>query len=195
MKKYSLFVCKSVLTILLISIPLSVKAFPIAIPGTEGLQVFVNSTDDIITTYQGNSASFSNDLFLDSLSGPTFIFNNHSSAIGSTVNLGSFEIGTELHFRIHVNNTGTDFFTGPASRNPDNHIHARVQENWKPNETLVSFEDLFNGPFHYNDLSFSFTNVVTTEPTPPSSVPAPTSIVLVTIGLLSLFTLRRKQDV
>ena len=27
-----------------------------------------------------------------------------------------------------------------------------------PNETLVSFEDLFNGAFIYNDLSFSFTN-------------------------------------
>jgi hypothetical protein len=27
-----------------------------------------------------------------------------------------------------------------------------------PATTLVSFEDLYDGPFHFNDLSFSFTN-------------------------------------
>jgi hypothetical protein len=80
--------------------------------------------------------------------------------LSATVNLGSFTIGQELIFRLHVNNTGNDFYTGDAIRNPDNHFHARVQGNWLPNETLVSFEDLFNGPFDYNDLRFSFNNTV-----------------------------------
>jgi len=170
--------------------------FPIAAPGTEGLKVFVNSTNPVIATYQGNSAAFSNDLYLDSPGGPLFIFNNHSSAVGSTVNLGSFAIGTELLFRLHVNNTGDDFFTGPASRNPDGQAHARVQSNWQPNESLVSFEDLFNGPFNYNDLSFSFTNVAGSN-TPPTggggSVPEPGTLALLAIGLAAGIRRRRKE--
>src|SRR2546426_488679 len=148
---------------------LAAHAFPIAAPGTEGFSVIVGSSADIVATYQGNSAAFSNDLYLerDSSGNPgfdgnqandLFIFNNHASAVGSTLDLGSFAPGTELIFRLHVNNTGNNFYTGPASRNPDDHTHARVQDSWMPSETLVSFEDLFNGPFEYNDLSFSFRN-------------------------------------
>ena len=38
-------------------------AFPIAATG-DGLDVVVGSTGDIIATYEGNSAAFSNDLYL-----------------------------------------------------------------------------------------------------------------------------------
>ena len=168
-----------------------VTAQPIAVPGTEGFLVTVSSTNDVIATYQGTSASFSNDLFL----GSTFIFNNHTSPVGSTVNLGSFAIGTELMFRLHVNNTGDDFFTGPASRNPDGVTHARVQENWQPNETLVSFEDLnqitFPGSLVYNDLSFSFTN---TTSTPAIPEPETYAMMLAGLGLLAFVARRRKNQ-
>jgi len=144
-------------------------AFPIAAPGTEGLLVIVSSAADVVATYQGNSASYSNDLYLERdaagnpgidgiLGNDLFIFNNHGNTPLDTANLGSFTVGTELVFRLHVNNTGYDYFTGAASRNPDANIHARVENGWMPSETLVSFEDLYNGPFHYNDLSFSFTS-------------------------------------
>jgi hypothetical protein len=170
-------------------------AFPIAVPGTEGFSVFVGSTSDIVATYEGNSASYSNDLYLSldgfgnlgddgDLTNDLFIFNNQSSAVGSTVNLGAFSVGAELIFRLHVNNTGNDFFTGAASRNPDANFHARVEEEWMPSTTLVSFEDLFDGPFDYNDLSFSFTNTVTTSPTPSIPIPGPLS--LLGLGLVSL---------
>ena len=67
------------------------NAFPIASSG-EGASVLVGGTSDIVATYQGNSASFSNDLYLmwdgaagkpgddGNLSNDVFIFNNHSSA-------------------------------------------------------------------------------------------------------------------
>jgi hypothetical protein len=169
----------------------TVLAFPIATTG-EGLKVIVGGTDHVIATYQGNSAAFSNDLYLVLPGGDQFIFNNHASAVGSTVDLGAFSIGTELLFRLHVNNTGNDFFTGPAARNPDGHAHAMVQEEWQPGETLVSFEDLFNGPFVFNDLSFSFTNTVTTPP-PLPGVPEPHVLAILGIGMLGLSALRARR--
>lgn len=152
------------------------NAFPIAVPGTEGLKVIVSSTDHVIATYQGNSAAYSNDLLLNG----NFIFNNHTTPVGTTADLGSFAVGTELVFQLFVHNTGNSYYTGPASRNPDLHEHARAQANWMPDTTLVSFEDLFNGPFEFNDLSFSFTNTTSSEPTP---VPEPNPLLLMFLGL------------
>ena len=173
--------------------PLSALAFPIASAGTEGLAVLAGG-GAVVATYQGNSASYSNDLYLVTDDGidnnDIFVFNNHGSTVGSTVNLGSFASGAELVFRLHVNNTGHDFYTGAASRNPENAFHARVQENWAPNTTLVSFEDLIGGPFDFNDLSFSFTNTVTTVPVP---VPEPASALLFGLGFAGLAAARRRR--
>lgn len=165
-------------------------AFPIAAPGSEGFSVVVGSTGSVTATYQGNSATYSNDLYLVLPGDDLFIFNNHASPVGSSVDLGTFAAGTELVFRLYVNNTGNEFYTGPAARNADGNPHARVQSDWQPGETLVSFEDLFNGPFDYNDLSFSFTNT-TAEPAPPA-VPVPAAGLLLAGGL-GVMALRRKR--
>jgi len=171
--------------------PLSAFAFPIAVSGTEGNPVLVGNTANIIARYEGNSASYSNDLYLvtdDGIAGnDIFLFNNHSSLVGATVDLGSFAVGSELVFRLHVNNTNTDYFTGLAGRNPDGSFHARVQGNWFPGTTLVSFEDLYNGPFEFNDLSFSFTNTTT-----PNDIPEPASVLLLGLGLAGIAAARRK---
>ncbi|HEX5489615.1 MAG TPA: PEP-CTERM sorting domain-containing protein [Rhodanobacteraceae bacterium] len=170
----------------LVLFAMTAHAFPIAAPGTEGLKVIVSGTDHVIATYEGNSAAYSNDLLLNGV----FIFNNHTTPVGTSVDLGSFAPGTELVFQLHVNNTGYDFYTGPDSRNPDSHAHARVQADWEPGTTLVSFEDLFNGPFEYNDLSFSFTN--TTSSATPVPEPSPLLLMLAGIGLIGLMVRLRR---
>ncbi len=178
-------------------LPTIASAFPIAAVGTEGLSVVVSGTSNIIATYQGNSAAYSNDLYLGvaaaSNPGDEFIFNNHGNNPGDIFDLGSFGVGTELIFRLHVNNTGYDYYTGAASRNPDNLFHARVQSGWAANTTLVSFEDLYGTPEGingFNDLSFSFTNTTSA----PSSVPEPTTLGLFGLGLAGLgLGLRRRK--
>lgn len=172
-------------------VALSAHAFPIAAPGTEGFSVIVSGTSDVVATYEGNSAAYSNDLYL--VNTGQFVFNNHASAVGSTVNLGSFTAGTELLFKLHVNNTGFDYFTGPALRNPDGHSHARVQGSWAPGTTLVSFEDLFNGPFDYNDLSFSFTNTGSSPTVPGVPEPETYALMLVGLGGVAMLARRRKR--
>lgn len=131
---------------------------PIASTG-KALPIIVSGDGDVIATFQGATPDtyYSNDLYLELPKESRFLFNNKTSPKGSTVNLGSFSLGTELKFRLHVKNTNTDYYTGEANRNPDGKAHARVQTNWKRNEALVSFED--STDFRYNDLSFSFTNV------------------------------------
>ncbi len=178
-------------------------AFPIA-TGGDGLPV-IAAGGHVVATYQGNSASYSNDLYLerDALGNPgvdgdtgndLFIFNNHNSAVGSTVDLGDVVAGTELVFRLHVNNTGNNFFTGPGSRNPDQHEHARVQGNWEPATTLVSFEDLLNGPFDFNDLSFSFQNTVNNPDDVPTGAPdAGSTFALGVLALAGLAGFRNKH--
>lgn len=159
-------------------------AHPIAAVGTEGFSV-IASGGEVIAKYEGNSAGYSNDLYL----GLDFIFNNHITPVGTTASLGSFAAGTELIFRLHVNNTGDDWYTGPASRNDDGLFHARVQQNWLPNTTLVSFEDLRGDPEGvngFNDLSFSFTN------TQSHAVPETSPFLLMLTGLGLLAFARRK---
>lgn len=161
------------------------EAAPIAAAGTEGFKVIVSSTDDVIARYEGTTASFTSLLYLDNDN--TFLFNNQTSPVASTVNLGSFAIGTELIFRLEVD-TGDIFFSGDASRNPDGKAHARVEAEYEPGTTLVSFEDLLNGPFEFNDLSFTFSNT-----TSMPSVPEPATLALLGAGLLSLGLVRRRQ--
>lgn len=157
-----------------------------------GGYITVASDGDVIAKFLGHTAGYSNDLYLDSPSGAFtgLIFNNQSTPVGTTVNLGYFSAGTELIFRIHVNNTGEDFFSGPASRNPDGLAHAVVDDEYSATETYVGFEDLLNGGDRdYDDVKFSFNNVRgTTNPVPDAG----SSMMLFSSAVAGLGLLRRR---
>ena len=56
------------------------------------------------------------------------------------MNLGAFAAGTELVFRLLVQQTGDLFYTGPGIRNLDGIVHAMIQE--AAGQVIVGFEDL-----------------------------------------------------
>jgi hypothetical protein len=176
----------------------SASAVTIAAPGTEGFKVIAGG-GEVIARYEGSTASFTNLLYLTDgdadFSNDQFLFNNKTSKVGDVVSLGKFARGTELLFRLYVSTRKTTFFTGPAERNPDGMAHARVQSDFgTPGTTLVSFEDLFNGPFHFNDLSYSFTNTTgTSAETIISSVPVPGALGLMAAAIGGLGLLRRRR--
>ncbi len=175
--------------LLVTSVAVPASAVPIAAMGTEGYSVFAGG-GEVTATYQGSTGAYRSLLYVN---GDQFVFDNKADPLGATANLGSYAAGTELLFRLFVTDTQTSFFTGPAERNPDGVAHARVESDWmEEGTTLVSFEDLFNGPFAYNDLSFSFTNTVGQEDTSPVPLPAAAPLLAGAVG--GLFALRRRRS-
>jgi len=164
----------------------------------------------------GGSALFDNRLFLDDPTNSAGnIFFNHATSPGTGTVLGSFLAGAELLFRDNVSHSSiptVDFFTGPASRNPDSLVHARVQMftnaevgifeaslSLAPNTLLrgsasnpvvflVGFEDILNeGDGDFNDMRFLLNNV-TAVPEPSEAV-----LLLAGLGVIGLLVRRRRR--
>jgi len=158
-----------------------------------GAKVIVNDTGNVTATYLGYTARISNDLYLDSPSnGLGLIFNNLSTPVGTTFNLGTFTAGTELLFRLYAHESRfgigppREYFTGPAYRNPDGIIHAIVDGQYALNTSYVGFEDVFGGgDLDYDDLKFSFTN------TRAETLPEPATLLLLGTGLGAMALTRR----
>ena len=129
-------------------------------------QTLITTGGDVIVTFVSNGAGYTSELFLDDplADDADAIFNNWTTDIGQSMNLGSFAAGTELVFKLVVQQTGDIFYTGAGSRNADGIVHALVES--VAGQVLVGFEDLFGGgDLDYDDLVFAFTNVIVTDDT------------------------------
>ena len=145
-------------------LPFSLVAGLLVIPslaqatGILGGNLIVQNEGSVTVTFGGSEAGYTSTLYLAGTD--TAIFSTNSLA-GSTFSLGDFTAGTELSFRLEVQNTGNVFFTGAGANNIDGIAHAIV-ESVGIDTLQVGFEDLLEGGDRdYNDLVFFFSNTTT----------------------------------
>lgn len=144
----------------------------ITLPGIEPppSKLIVLSGDVILTVLRGEAAAFNNLVGLAS-PGDTDLYFSKDETEGTHFNLGTFESGTELVFRISTPLVGggtsgnKTYFTGPGSRNPDGLVHANVVQVAE-NIFWVGWEDLFfGGDRDYDDVFFQVCGDLTAGPT------------------------------
>jgi hypothetical protein len=149
-----------------------------------GAELFATG-GDITIRFEGSNAGYDS---LISVNGPPEIFPNHSTAVGTEVNLGNFSAGTLLDVALHVLTTGQVFHSGPGSLNIDSLAHAVVSQ--LNGRTYVSFEDkVGGGDKDYNDHQFSLTNVTVTAVPEPSTV----AMMLAGMGVVGFLGARRRK--
>jgi hypothetical protein len=176
---------------------------PYANPGTPNTQTYVftaQATGDVMAYFAGSNASYENEitLLVNGVATGVSGLNNHASAYGAQLNLGSVNMGDVLTFELVNLNPGN---VGPwysnASMNSDGrqHIYASAYagDSLIPAGTAIGFEDLRVGSdFDYNDENFVFTNLATAT-TDTSDVPEPASLGLMLIGAAGLVLRRRAR--
>jgi hypothetical protein len=173
----------------LATVSLKAGTIPYPTPGTQNPTTYTfvaASTGPIVAYFYGTGAAYTETLGMDINGVPTGItgLNNHSTSVGTSLDLGTATAGDTLTFFIDVFNTGNVWYSN-QSLNSDgaNHVYSTsfAGNATIPAGTYVGFEDLAASvsDFNYADEQFVFTN---TTGTVSGAVPEPASVWLV--GLL-----------
>ncbi len=146
-------------------------------PITTGTKLIATGGEVTVTYLGWVSASYDEYLFLatpghalsgstGTSGGPWLVYNKQNSkqtTPSASVSLGTFAAGEEVELGLWVKTTSKTFYTGDASRNADNIVHAYVINDYLvPGQTYVGFEDLFvgnNPDYNYSDLRVTLTGV------------------------------------
>lgn len=170
----------------LLALPGLLFASPILDEPIIGGQMRVAETGEVTALFLGSHAGYFNSLDVAAPENTLGTIFDKNTDAGSTISLGTFAADTELVFRLHVRNTGLDFFTGDAARNPDGLPHTLAVTSFDELAGLyvtdIGFEDLYGGGDEdYNDFAFRLTNVID-----PPGVPEPSILALMGLGLAGI---------
>jgi hypothetical protein len=170
------------------------------------------ATGSITAYFAGSTAGYDNELGLlvNGVSTGVVGLDDHASAIGQSLILGSANAGDTLVFVLVNNTLGEDAYSDPAMNvsydTPGetlghNHVYSTSYTATSPVfpgvpvGTYVAFEDLpFPGSdFNYYDENFVFTNVAATSSAVPLPAAAWSGIIL--LGSMIARQVRRRRSV
>jgi hypothetical protein len=158
------------------------------------------STGDIVVYFAGSGASYDESIgmLVNGVASGVVGLNDHSSALGQSLDLGPVTAGDTLTFFDVVTTIGETWYSD-ASQNADggNHVYSTSAAAGQvyagsPAGIYVGFEDLdfrTGSDYNYFDDTFIFTNTTLT-----SSVPEPASWSMMLFGVAGIGGLMRRRN-